>query len=193
MGVILSFLKHIFSTCSHTKMQETLDYEGLYISFNVTRYYNDGYFEITFRHNLYGKHEIISRCMKVSNLNKEIIKEYIKLLISHDSKGLLFVEKDRGQLLIGRLYVKRKKENNKENELNNTQSIDDKYIELTNLIKNKNDIDDKDKSYVNKNKNIIKNDHTIDINENKDPEIVDNILEQSASGLEHFQIIERFK
>lgn len=180
MGSILTFLKHLFSTCSHTKMQETLDYEGLYISFNITRYYNDGYFEITFSHNLYGKHEIISRCMKISNLNKEFIKEYIKLLISHDSKGLLFVEKDRGYLLIGKLYVKVKK-HNIDNKIDN-------YVELTKLVKDK-DIND---VVINN----IKNEHTININECKDPEIVNidnNFLEESVSGLEHFQIVERFK
>lgn len=180
MGTILTFLKRLFLTCSHTKMQETLDYEGLYIAFNVSRYYHDGYFEISFRHNLYGNYETISRCMKVSNLNKDIIKEYIKLLISYDSKGLLFVEKDRGYLLIGRIYVKVKTENN----------IDGKYTELTNLV-NKN-------NKINKDNNDIKNEriHTIDINESKDPEVVkidNNLLEESVSGLEHFQIVERFK
>lgn len=123
MGVIFSYCKYLYQK-RRKNSQEKLDFEGLKLFFYVTRYYHDGFFDILIKHNLYGKHEQVSRTLQVSNLSPEYTKEFIKLLVNYDGKGMVYVDKDRGLYLSGRIYVKPK----------NTNSNLSDYIELVNLL-----------------------------------------------------------
>lgn len=125
MGQIISYIYNYASNSSFIEQKfigpEYLDFEGLFMFFKVNRFYEDGFFEILINHNLYGKMENIIRCLRIYGLNPVRFPEFTKLLIKHNSEGFVKIQKDRGLLLLGSVYIP-------------NENIRGEYIELKTLL-----------------------------------------------------------
>lgn len=80
--------------------------EGMYFSFQPIKIHPDGLLDITFKSNLSGEHISLRRHVKLSGFNEYpgCEQDLIRLFSDHH-RARLYVEKDKGILYTGKVYI----------------------------------------------------------------------------------------